>query len=318
MVKGRRKKRKATHSPKFLKTPVKHLLEAGTLEDMQHAKRSTGENLKYHWKYYAELAGQRSAVAGNINQALVQTCISYQFKNWQRAVKYKYGLHPFSTEGSLSYIGGRFNTGKSVNPEVPAFPGLYLAKDKDTALQEHLGQQINGDRAKLNLSAQERALTNPSSETIVSVSGNLDKVFDLRTHKNLNGFINQIKDFVLSKELIEMATRLGMQAPGVVKTASTLFKMLLDPHWRQVPSNFDVPANSQIFGYLICMAGIEGILYLSKFTGKECLVIFPMNFVGTNSYVALDDEVAHSKTPIKIDAINWRLCGMGAKEIIGS
>jgi len=54
---------------------------------------------------------------------------------------------------------------------------------------------------------------------------------------------------------------------------------------------FDVPATGQIFGQLVAGAGIEGIVYLSKFTGKECIVIFPQNFEeGTDSFIALDDE----------------------------
>jgi hypothetical protein len=140
----KRQGRKISTSSKKLKFPkrsVQYLLEAGTLADMQAAKQVTAELLKYQWNYYSELARQRNAIQDQIKQALIQTCISYEPKKWQRAVKYKYGLHPLSTVGSLIFIGGRFNTGSGVNTEVPTFPGLYLAKDKDTSLQEHLGQE---------------------------------------------------------------------------------------------------------------------------------------------------------------------------------
>ena len=308
-------RRKTGSQLKLPNASVSHLLEVGTLESMRSAKQATSEYLKYYWKHYAELAGQRSSVKDPISQALTQTCISYPVEKMQRAVKFKYGLHPFSTMGSLVFIGGRFNTGAEVNSEVPSFPALYLAQDKDTALQEHLGQQANKQGNKL--SPREAALTNPASETIVSVSGKLDKVFDLTKAKSLNAFVGLIKDFKLSKELIDLSKKLGIPEPRIIRTANDLLKNLLHPDWRQTPVNCDVPSNPQIFGHLVYSAGIEGVLYPSKFTRKLCLVVFPRNFVGTDSYVALDDDVPHPKVPTRIDASNWRLCEMDAKEIIG-
>jgi hypothetical protein len=159
---------------------VTYLLESGSIKDIRRAKEVTNELLKYHWTYYSELARQRNEIQNKIQQAVIQTCIPYELNHWQRAVKYKYGLHPFSTVGSLSFIGGRFNTGKGVNTEVPHFSGLYVAENKDTALQEHLGQEKHNQ-----LTPREVALTNPASETIVSISGKIDKVFDLTDAKNL-------------------------------------------------------------------------------------------------------------------------------------
>lgn len=313
MVKYLKGSKKSRSKP--FKLSVHHLLETGTLESMKYAKQVTAEHLKCYWKYYAELAGQRSLINESIGQALTQACISYQVKGWQRAVKYKYSLHPFSTMGSLVFIGGRFNTGTEVNSEVPSFPALYLAQDKDTALQEHLGQQAC--KPGFNLSPREAALINPSSESIVSVSAIFDKIFDLTNAKNLKAFVDLVKNFKLSKELIDLMKKLEIPEPNIIKTPNQLIKTLLDPSWRQTSANCDVPSNPQIFGQLVYSAGIEGILYPSKFTGKLCLAVFPRNFVGTDSYVALDDEVPHPKVPTKIDATNWRLCEMNAKEIIG-
>lgn len=67
-----------------------------------------------------------------------------------------------------------------------------------------------------------------------------------------------------------------------------------------------MPSNSQIFGHLVYLAGIEGILYKSKLTEKNCLVIFPSNFVGTESYIALDDDPPHPLVPTRIDETNWK------------
>ena len=296
---------------KIKKPQVMHLLESGTLKELNEAKHNYKKLLNYHWNYYSELARQRNEIQDLIQEALVQTCIPYEIFKWQRAVQYKYGLHPLSTVGSLTYIGGRFNTGVNVNTEVPSFSALYIAKNKDTALQEHLGQTPNE-----KLSPREIALTNPSSETIVSISGKFDKVFDLTDEKSLEPFLRLITRFKLSKELKVKAHDLGEPNPETIKTVKKLLNSLLLPEWREYPSRYDIPANSQIFGHLVYSAGIEGILYPSKLTQAPCLVVFPKNFVGTESYIQIDDETPHKKVPVKIDSSNWRLSELSPNEII--
>lgn len=299
--------------PKFPQQKGPILLERGTVAGIRVTKQRTAALLKYHWQYYSELAHQRNAIQDELKKILIQSCVpNYEFKQWQRAVKYKYGLHPLSTVGSLSFIGGRFNTGLEVNSEVPSFPALYLAKDKDTALQEHLGQEAN----KGTLTPRELALTNPASETIVSVSGHLDKVFDLTQANTLAAFVAMIKKFTLSKEILRFAKQLGLPKPEIVKTPQSLLRTLSDPNWRDFPSNLDIPANSQIFGHLVYSAGIEGILYPSKFTKSLCLAIFTRNFADTDSFLAMDDEVPHKKVPSRIDVTNWRMCELNVKEIM--
>ncbi len=292
---------------------VHHLLEQGTLQDMRKAKEKMALNLKYSWDYYSELALQRSQIQEELKKALIGSCISkYQFSKWQRAVKWKYGLHPLSTVGSLTFVGQRFNTGSDVSSEVPSFPALYLAVDKDTALQETLGQtQQKGSQ----LSARELALTNAQSEVIVSVSGELEKIFDLRTADALNDFVDLIKGFTLSAALKKTAKELELDEPTIVQNAKQLLESLLVENWRGVPSGFDVPANSQIFGHLVYNAGIEGILYPSKLTKKDCLAIFPHNFQQSSSFVALDDDAPDASVPKRIDSNSWRDCDLSADEI---
>ncbi len=310
---GKRSKPKKLKS-KFQKNSIQYLLEQGTLHDMREARKINNAHVKYYWDYYSELATQRNAIQDQIKQALIQTCIPYAIEKWQRALKYKYSLHPLSIAGSLTFIGGRFNTGRGVNSEIPTFAGLYLAKNKDTALQEHLGQEPVSDESKLT--PREIALTNPASETIISISGKLDKIFDLTGLNSLHPFIELIKNFVLSPELKSAAKKLQIQQPEIIKTSDKLLETLLCTRWRQLPSEYDVPANSQIFGHLVYSAGIEGILYPSKLTTQPCLVIFPENFSGTDSYLVLDDETPHPKVPNKVDGSNWRICELNAKEII--
>lgn len=296
---------------KIKKQQVIHLLESGSIKELKEAKLNYQNLLKYHWNYYSELARQRNEIQDQIKEALIQTCVPYEITEWQRAVKYKYGLHPLSTAGSLVDIGGRFNTGSNVNTELPSFSALYIAKNKDTALQEHLGQ-IPNDR----LTPREVALMNPSSETIVSLSGRLDKVFDLTDEKKLEPFLRLIKQFKISKELKVMAHQSGEPNPETIKTLKQLCDSLLMIQWREHPSRYDIPANSQIFGHLVYSAGIEGILYPSKLTKEPCLALYPKNFVDTESYIEIDDEPPHKKVPVKIDGSNWRLCELSPNEII--
>lgn len=309
---------------------IGYLLESGTLSDMLEAKRITEDMIKYQWDYYSELARQRDEIIGPIKESLISASKSFQFNRWQRGVKYKYSLHPLSTNGSLTNNGGRFNTGTNVNSQVPTFPALYLASDKDTALQEHLGQippskeikkmiasSLGMTEEDINeLSPRELALCNPSSETVVSVSGKLDKVIDLRSYKSLELFVKLIKVFKISDDLKRRAMILGVSNPEVVKTAKQLLMTFLQSDWTLLPARYAVPSNSQIFGHLVFIAGIEGVIYPSKLTGEPCLALFPKNFVATDSFIMLDDESPHVGVPSKIDGANWRLCEQDIKEII--
>jgi len=291
---------------------IEYLLEQGAHEDIGRFKKITTQILKYQWEYYSELAQQRHQVHDELKKVLIQSSENFRFKKWQRAVKWKYGLHPLSTTGSLTFIGGRFNAGIDINSAIPSFPALYLAVDKDTALQETLGQIEVKDS---QLSARELALINPQSEVIVSVSGELEKVMDLRKAEKLNAFVELTKGFKLSPALKESAKRLGLPKPKIVQRSRDLLDTLLKEEW-QVPPVGDVPANSQIFGQLIYRAGIEGILYPSRRTIKDCLAIFPNNFAVTSSYITLDDEPPHVRVPRRIDSTNFLVCELFAKEMI--
>ena len=103
----------------------------------------------------------------------------------------------------------------------------------------------------------------------------------------------------------ELAKELGLDPPSVVQTVDSLLSTLLNPDWRAYPIQFDIPANPQIFGQIVKSAGIEGILYPSKHTGKKCLAIFIENFSSSDSFVSLDDEPPPGAVIRKVDATNW-------------
>jgi hypothetical protein len=287
------------------------LLERGTLQDLIQVKHRTGLLRRFHWDFYSELARQREEIKTQIHAAMNEAAISnFEFQHWQRAVKYKYGLHPLSAVGSLSMPGGRFNVG-DVNSNVPSFPALYISIDKDTALQETLGQSKNKDP---RLSPQKIALTNPESETIVSVTGSLERVFDLRSANHLRKFVNLIKGFAISAQLRNQGARLGAITDLVLKP-SQLMKSLVADDWCLHPMVYDVPANSQIFGQMISGVGIEGTIYPSKLTKKACLAIFPRNFENSSSFIQLDHEAPDARVRTRIDAKNWRLCEMSTEDV---
>lgn len=291
---------------------MKTRIDQFSVNEVNAHQKFTEKLQQYYWNEYSELTRQQNEHKEELTKALIYASCEYAFQRWQRGVKYKYSLHPLCTIGSTSFAGGRFNMGKDLNSMLPNFPALYLAEDKDTGLQEHLGQEPIA--STVHLKPREIALTNPASETIVSVSGKLDQVIDLREPKNLTNLVKIIKEFKHSAALKKQARDIKLSSK-IIKTEKELQSSLLNPTWNKKPIESDVPANSQIFGYLVYDAGIDGILYPSKLTGKSCLSIFPRNFSQSESFVCLDDEAPNKSVPTKIDSSNWRICELNAQEL---
>lgn len=261
--------------------------------------------LKYYWDYHNALAYQRSHISDEIRKSLLGAAQrSFLITRWQRAVKYRYALKPLSTAGSLVDPGGRFNVG-DINPsQFPPFPCLYLAADKKTALQELLSQKIDENKAASLLDPFDLALTSKDSVAVVSLSGSLASVINLKEPKKLQVFVDLIKGFTISDELIKVAKSIGQTEPELIRTVPKLMDSLLDPNWRLWPMQFDVPVASQIFGQLVADAGIEAILYTSKFTGQDCLAVFPQNF-DAGSFIELDDPAPSEVKIRRLDAGTW-------------
>jgi hypothetical protein len=228
-------------------------------------------------------------------------------------VKYAYSLHPLSTVGSTRDIGGRFNIGALDTVRFPIFSALYIAENKDTALQETLGQEPPPPGS--GLTAREMALTNAQSEAIVSVSGQLDAVIDLRSPAKLQPLVDLLKAFTLSPSLKREARRLGTPS-NLVTTVDELMSAVLAPNWRAFPMRFDVPASSQLFGQLVMIAGVDGIIYPSKLTGGACAAIFPQCVATSGSYLEIDGAVPDPRVPRRIDANTWQSCEKTWNEII--
>ncbi len=294
---------------------VVFLLQRATPESIQQAKEATANLINYHWNYYSELAQQRKIYRDELLFALRNAAKNnFVIDGWQRSIKFKYSNHPLSTIGSISFNGGRFNSGNRIHPEITPLHALYLAVDKDTALQEQLGQgAINSECA---LSPQEIALTSKDSVSTLCISGKIDSFIDLHDKQSLSEFLDVIKKFTVSKELHKESLRVNEQAPNVIKTMDALLFSLLDPNWRSLPSCYDIPANSQIFGQLVCDAGIQAILYPSKLSKKPCLVIFPQNIANTDNYIKLDGDIPANVIITHLNSQNWKLSRLSYEDII--
>jgi len=276
-------------------------LETVNISDIVKSKARFEELVHFHWQYYSELEFQRNRIREQLKDSLRSKAGAFEFANWQRAVKYKYCLDPLSVQGSLADPGGRFNVGRIDPARHPVFPALYIASDKGTALAEVLGREENAG----SLTPEELALTKPDSIAIVSVSGKLDSVFDIHERSNLVPFVHLVRGFRLSSSLLREARKLG-EGLRLIQTASELRDNLEKREWRSWPMLFDVPATCQVFGGLVMNAGIEGIRYSSAITGKECLAIFPQNFLNSSSFVQLDGPAPAEIVQARVDSTNFR------------
>ena len=167
-----------------------------------------------------------------------------------------------------------------------------------------LSQKIEPNQETHKLDPLDFALTRQDSIAIISLSGSLNSIVDLKEQRKLQPFIDLIKDLSIPDYLKKTAKEIGEQEPELIRTVSKLIDSLLDPNWRFWPMQFDVPAVSQIFGQLVSDTGIEGILYTSKFTGKECLAIFPQNF-DEGSFVKLNDDAPAEIEIRRLDSKSW-------------
>lgn len=278
-------------------------LDWGLISDISKSREEFEQFGHFHWDFYSELEYLRHQIYDSLKESLREKTKAFEFSGWQRAVKYKYSLAPLSTKGSQADPGGRFNIGAISPSRFPVFPALYLARDKKTALAEVLGRADSNEGA---LKPEELALTNTSSISIVSVSGKLESVLQIGDQKNLEGFVNCIKDFKLSGRLVLRARKLGLGPPRLIRTTEYLLAELQTRRWREWPTLFDVPSCPQIFGRIALDAGIEGILYTSVLTGEASLVVFPQCFQNSSAFVELDDPPPSEAVQKRIDRETYK------------
>lgn len=280
------------------------VLDRFSAQDVERWNEVRDSLLKFYWDYHSDIARQRAKIVEDLKSTLARNARrGFEFVRWQRITTIKYALKPLSAKGSLRNVGGRFNIGDIEPTAFPPFPALYLAENKETALQETLAQ---GASPTGRLTAHDFALSNTSSIAIYSMSGKLDSVLDIGDGDALKDFVSLIKDFHISENLIKAAKALQQSPMELIRTVEKLQETLREPNWRTWPEHYDIPATTQIFGHLVKEAGIEGILYPSKFNKKLCLAVFPENFEGSESFVRLDDPPPEASVIKELTSDTWK------------
>lgn len=310
--KPRKRPQKASPSRRSARKRPNVVLENTSIEDLRARKKETQVRLEFAWLYYWDLERQRTAVREVLLSSLGFGVVeNFEIVGWQRAVPYAYSLTPLSVVGSLrSLPGGRFNIGALDPSKFPPFPALYLAEDRETAIQELLCQENDSELSNFDF-----ALQKPNSLSSVAISGILERCFDLRNATNLRRFVNIIKTFKVSDAVRLLAAKLTPSPKlSLVSLPSELRDSLLEPRWRFEPMQNDVPANSQIFGQLVQAAGIQGIVYPSKMTGRMALAVFTRTFGGTSSFLRLDDR-APVEVISQLGAGNYGLAELTADQL---
>ncbi|MCH8075173.1 MAG: RES family NAD+ phosphorylase [SAR324 cluster bacterium] len=261
--------------------------------------QETGEQLrKYFWEEYSALTSQRAEIFDDLKTSLLIKTRPFEFSHYQRILKTKYLDTPLSAMGSVRDPtgGGRFNIGDIDPSRFPPFPALYLASDKKTARLEFFGPIISGGSLS---DRYEQALSLPESIAEFSISGKIEEVLDISKSSNLKPYFDHIKHFTYPEHLHILGDEIGLERRSIATSPSNLLNSIMGFYWKEFPTLFSVPSNSQILGQIAWLAGIEAILYKSIRGTGRCLAIFSQNFINSPSFIELDDA-----TPPGINLIN--------------
>ncbi|MEX0707794.1 MAG: RES family NAD+ phosphorylase [Woeseia sp.] len=279
-------------------------LEKFTGGDLRTWQRQAEKLERFHVQLFFHLEGLRAVHHDSLCTALCSsTAADITLKSWVRIIDYEFSLEPLSAAGSLVH-GGRFNIGRDLDAtKYPAFPALYLAENYETAYEERFGQRPSRHAP---LAGHEFALRTPESFTAINVDGKVVNLFDLRDTKSLKVFTDVITSFDVPKELRELAVSVGIKKPLLVRNAGALKKTLLAKEWRQYPSQYEIPANPQVFGRLAVDAGFDGIIYPSTKGPNACIALFPTNFAKSDSFVEIADAPPVGVRKTRLDCTTWR------------
>ena len=266
-----------------------YVLDRFSQSDLRTWKKMSDGLEEYNIGLFHHLEGLRQLKQEDLCHALEQADpVPLNEELWVRILDYKYSMAPLSLVGSLLQ-GGRFNIGRDLNPSnFPAFPALYVAEEYEIAYKEKFGFYA---RKGNEFDGHEFALRNPNSFSAVRLEVNVFRLFDLTDSANLDDYVKIIRKFELPNELKKLAKELGVRPPWLITTTKQLHDDLMATNWRFWPAQFEVPANSQVFGRLLVEAGFEGVIYPSAKGQGNCAAIFPQCFGGSGSSVKLADDI---------------------------
>jgi hypothetical protein len=261
------------------------LLEYFTDEEALGWRAKSADVQNYHYLWWFELEAQRAVHQQPLIDAVRSTpAVTVDLSGWGRAIQYKYSDSPLSCVGSLKWVGGRFNYGVDIDSSrYAAFPALYLAEDMETGLREMQG--LTRESARNGLTAGELDLCAKNGVAWIAVAGKVSNIFDLTRPDSLEGVARIISTFTLSKAVRDAEKRLSAAPLRLITTAEELLISFMLENWREFPTVVNTPANSQLFGHLLSIAGFEGALFSSTRTGNKNLVLFPRQFKNSTSLV---------------------------------
>lgn len=265
-----------------------HVLDQFTKSDLEKWDDYSQSLDKFAIELFYATEGQRAAIYQALCDAaksVANTHIALEGgEAWGRVVSYKYSLQPLSTAGSIKGIGGRFNYGMQIDEtRFQSFPSLYIASDEETARAEKFPSTTHNatDNSFYSLGSSE-------SYAWVRLKGQMSRLIDLRTLDPLKPITKLIQQFELPSRVFELAKKIGIAAPKIIRTPSEAFNSILEENWRVHPMLGNIPSNSQVFGKLAYDSGVEGIIYPSQKGPGTCIALFPANF-SDESYIELTD-----------------------------
>lgn len=283
---------------------VFYLLDNLSPRDIKGWKKLYNGIADYCWDHFSYLSHKRSQIYDELKNALSINTQPFKFSDWRRIIDNQFFEEPLSAKGSILHSpGGRFNIGDIDPIRFPRFAGLYLAEDTTTALREKLG--LDPQTTIDGLTAEEINVVGNITQFVVG--GNLTFVLDLSSKETLLNFFELISAIRLPVDFVRRAAQLKISPMNAVRNVEELRSTFLRTDWTIMPMQFDVPANPQILGQLAHAAGIEGILYPSVKTNKKCLVAYPENFKGSDSYIKLEGKVSELITNRRIDQNTYQI-----------
>lgn len=223
-----------------------------------------------------------------------------------RIVDNAYNDDPLCTYGSITDDGQRFNIGMSLRP-YNEFHCLYVAENYETAFEEKFRYVLNSQHG--TLSSSEMSLRRVDDFTSFSLNVGVTKCIDICNQNTLKDFAQIMSEIKMDPGILNWGKSVGIDRLTSVQTIGELYRTLLDKEFLRLPSNFNLPSNSQWFGYFAKIAGVQAIKYPSvRKTGAYNLAVFPDNFEGTASIIKLNSQAASVRPEdIFLDATNCQL-----------
>lgn len=219
-----------------------------------------------------------------------------EFEQWYRTVTFQYSHSPLSCAGSMLGIGGRFSAGADLDDNTLApWPALYIAQDHETAFREKY--QLPSTAKREGLSPEDLALQTVGSHSSLRVRGRLHRVFDMTRPELLAPVSRVLAGIKMPQRAQALKKKLKASSTRMVGSPADLWRAVLEYNWRQLPVQFGLPSQSQIFAQIVRDAGYEAILYPSTKSSGLCLAVFADRLQDASHVELQDPSPAYVEWP---------------------